>query len=204
MPEENQDQTPPIEIDYENIDVADIMRQIRERIASRPPAPEPPAIGGTATGEMPPPHAAPPPGPPGWKGRLKHILLKIMKPVSPLIKLAVLPVHHELRETILNLYQTNQRLDFLERKLDEQFSRLYQRLSDIDQATNRRVDLAFEDLNRAKEYLRLLHNLSHNLVVELTKLKIEEEDLKLKTRVMEKDFEFLGKREKALEKKVLE
>ncbi|MFQ6039153.1 MAG: hypothetical protein ACE5LV_11120, partial [Candidatus Aminicenantales bacterium] len=131
-------------------------------------------------------------------------LLKIMKPVSPLIKLAVLPVHHELRETILNLYQTNQRLDFLERKLDEQFSRLYQRLSDIDQATNRRVDLAFEDLNRAKEYLRLLHNLSHNLVVELTKLKIEEEDLKLKTRVMEKDFEFLGKREKALEKKVLE
>jgi hypothetical protein len=34
----------------------------------------------------------------------------------------------------------------------------------------------------------------------MSKLKIEVETLKTKTRVMEKDFEFLGKREKALEK----
>ncbi len=53
-----------------------------------------------------------------------------------------------------------------------------------------------------REYTQLIHNLSHNIVVELTKLKIEQENLKLKTRIMEKDFEFLGKREKTLESKV--
>jgi hypothetical protein len=39
-------------------------------------------------------------------------------------------------------------------------------------------------------------------VVELTKLKIEEETLKVKTRIMEKDFEFLEKKENAIEKEV--
>jgi hypothetical protein len=38
--------------------------------------------------------------------------------------------------------------------------------------------------------------------VELTKLKVEEESLKLKSRILEKDFEFLGKRERALEDQV--
>jgi predicted nucleic acid-binding Zn-ribbon protein len=40
------------------------------------------------------------------------------------------------------------------------------------------------------------------MVVELSKLKIEEEMLKSKARILEKDFEFLGKREKALEKEI--
>jgi hypothetical protein len=37
----------------------------------------------------------------------------------------------------------------------------------------------------------------------MSKLKIEEETLKTKTRIMEKDFDSLGKRERALEKEVL-
>ena len=52
------------------------------------------------------------------------------------------------------------------------------------------------------EYTKLLHTLSHNIVVELSKLKIEEDRLKIETRIIEKDFEFLSKREKALEKEV--
>jgi NADH/NAD ratio-sensing transcriptional regulator Rex len=68
---------------------------------------------------------------------------------------------------------------------------------------NKRLDLAFDDIGRIKEYTKLLHSLSHNVVVEMTKLKIEEENLKIKARILEKDFEFLGKREKALEDQVL-
>jgi hypothetical protein len=52
------------------------------------------------------------------------------------------------------------------------------------------------------EYTKLLHSLSHNVVVEMSKLKIEEEGLKLKTRIMEKDFENLRSKEQALEHKV--
>ncbi len=56
----------------------------------------------------------------------------------------------------------------------------------------------------ARENTKLLHNLAHNLVVELTKLKIEQETVKSKARIMEKDFGTLEKREKSIEKKVLE
>ncbi|MBE0461177.1 MAG: hypothetical protein IBX60_06045, partial [Candidatus Aminicenantes bacterium] len=73
-------------------------------------------------------------------------------------------------------------------------------LRNLNEALNQRIDLAFSELEKAKEYTKLLHNLSHNIVVELTKLKIEQEDLKLKVRIMEKDFEFLDKKEKQLEK----
>ena len=38
----------------------------------------------------------------------------------------------------------------------------------------------------------------------MTKLKIEEEHLKLKTRIMEKDFEFVSRKEKALEEKIFQ
>jgi hypothetical protein len=118
-------------------------------------------------------------------------MLKIFKPISPLIKFLVLPVHQELKDTIQNLHATNQRIDFLERRVEGDFSKVHHELQAI-----------LEDLNRVREYTQLLHNLSHNVVVELTKLKIEQENLKLKTRIMEKDFEFLGKREKALEGEV--
>jgi hypothetical protein len=37
----------------------------------------------------------------------------------------------------------------------------------------------------------------------MTKLKIEEENLKIKARILEKDFEFLGQRERALEDQIL-
>jgi hypothetical protein len=185
-----------IVIDYENIDVAEIMDQIRKKIATQPEKPEPeefiPLEHSTSTGTSKPP----PEEPSGRKLKMKNFALKLMRPFSPFIKFLVLPVHQELRETIQNLYRTNQRLDFLERKTGEDFSRIHEEF----QTVNRRL----KELNRVREYVKLLHSLSHNIVVEMTKLKIEEENLKINTRVLEKDFEFIQRREKALEKKVFE
>lgn len=187
-----------IEIDYENIDVEDIMGQLKAKIARQPSSPEPESsfYPGDFSPEGPLPPR--PEGPQGKRTKLKNILLKLFKPISPIIKFLVLPVHQELKDTIQNLHATNQRIDFLERKVDGDFDQIRHRLDEVNQATISRL----EELNRVREYTKLLHNLSHNIVVELTKLKIEQENLKLNTRIMEKDFDFLGKREKALESKV--
>ena len=49
------------------------------------------------------------------------------------------------------------------------------------------------------EYIRLLHNLGHNLVAELTKLRIEFDTLKSRFEILEKDLDYLRARERALE-----
>jgi len=159
-----------ISIDYDNIDVEDIMRQIKRKIASQPKryldveTLDRESRNFPALGTIPLQNAS------GLKAGIKRILLKIMMPLSPVIKSLVLPVHQEVMETNFNL--------------------------------NRRLDVLNNDLTRTMEYSKLFHNLSHNIVVELSKLKIEEEDLKLKARILEKDFELLKLREKALEEKV--
>ena len=188
----------PIEIDYDHVDVASIMDQIKGKIASR----ERPLSGDASplgpAGPLPP--AEPVRESSGIKAGLKKILLKLMRPFAPLIKLLVFPIHQELRRTIVTLDQTNRRLDSL-------FAIVQKELPELGEALNRRLDSELpplrEDIVRLKEYTKLLHNLSHGLVVEMTKLKIEEETLKNKVRIMEKDFEFLGKRERALEEEAL-
>ena len=55
---------------------------------------------------------------------------------------------------------------------------------------------------QSSEYIRLLHNAMHNLIVEASKLKTEEELLKTKIRILEDKIEFLENRERALEKKL--
>ena len=188
----------PIEIDYDRIDVASIMGQIKGRIASR----ERPASGDASPSgpAWPLPQPEPEAEPSGVRAGSKKILLKLMRPFSPLIKLLVFPVHQELRRTIVTLDQTNRRLDSL-------FAAVQKELPELRDAVNRRLDAALpplqEDVIRLKEYTKLLHNLSHGLVVEMTKLKIEEETLTNRVRIMEKDFEFLGKRERALEEEAL-
>jgi hypothetical protein len=130
-----------------------------------------------------------------------------MKPFSPLIRLLVLPVSHELAETVKTLDLTNKKLDYLSEKLHHDLFQLNESLNSrievVDKTVNKRLDLAFDDIGRIKEYTKLLHSLSNNVVVEMTKLKIEEENLKIKARILEKNFEFLGRREKALEDQVL-
>ena len=173
-----------------------------------------------------------------------------MRPFSPLLKLLILPVYSELRETVISLDQTNRRLDYLHlrmeqdlvklgetmnatlserinettkklqivigesadiinktiaktnRRIDRGIDNVNDRIALVSRDAQKRLNLAFDDLNRTMEFTQLLHSLSHNLVVEMTKMKIEEETLKVKTRIMEKDFEFLGRREKALEERV--
>ena len=196
-----------IKIDYDNIDVADIMAQIKAKVAAMPKKPPekilPPQDFSSPL--IPPPDI--PPETEGGRSKLKGLLLKIMKPFTPLIKLLILPVHHELTETIRKLDITNRKLDYWTEKLDRDLYRVNEtvnaRIEEVDKTINKRLDLAYDEIGRIKEYTKLLHSLSHNLVVELTKLKVEEEALKVKSRILEKDFEFLGQRERALEDQVL-
>ncbi|MCU0276218.1 MAG: hypothetical protein MUF02_05085 [Acidobacteria bacterium] len=53
---------------------------------------------------------------------------------------------------------------------------------------------------QSSEYIRLLHNAMHNLIVEASKLKTEEEILKTRMRILEDKIEFLENRQRALEK----
>jgi hypothetical protein len=161
-----------IEIDYDHIDVALIMDGIKKKVAAE-------------AGDAPRTSRDDPPSLPGpdleaGQGRARRILLKVMSPFKPLIKLLILPVAEEHRRTVLILDHANRRIDRLEHDRH----------------------LIVDRLNRLQDYTKLLHHLCHNLVVEMSKLKIEEETLKTKTRIMEKDFDYLGKREKALEKEV--
>lgn len=55
---------------------------------------------------------------------------------------------------------------------------------------------------QSREYIKLLHNAFNNMIVEASKLKIEEELLKTKIKVLEDKLEFLENRERAIEKKV--
>ncbi len=179
---------PDIEIDYDNLDVARIMDEIKARVAGESDS-ESSAAGAVAA-------AAPAPVPgfdlesgdgrPPAPGRARGLALKLMSPFRPLIKLLILPVYDEFQQTVRILHNTNIRLD-----------RLYE-------ATDRDRHNAVVRLDRLREYTKLLHSLSHNLVVELTKLKIENDTLKARLEIMEKDFDFLGKRERALEREVLE
>lgn len=191
-----------IRIDYDHLDVSDIMDQIKKKIDARPKD----KLAGPVSDEKLP--EEPLLHPPEFEkngssaSKTKRLLLKLMKPFSPIIKLLVLPVHQELRETIYTLDRTNKRLDLLSHFLNGALDEVKTNLSQFNSETNKRVDLAYEDLTRAKEYAKLLHNLSHNIVVEMTKLKIEEEHLKIRVRILEKDFEHLKSREKALESRV--
>ncbi len=184
-----------IRIDYDHLDVSDIMDQIKKKIDARPKD----KLAGPVSDEKPP--AESPLNPSEFEesglsaSKTKRLLLKLMKPFSPIIKLLVLPVYQELRETIYTLDRTNKRLDSLSHFLNGALDEVKTNLSQFNSET-------FEDLTRAKEYAKLLHNLSHNIVVEMTKLKIEEEHLKIRVRILEKDFEHLKSREKALESRV--
>lgn len=163
-------------IDYEDIDVARIMEDLKKSVAATPP--------GAPRDETRPPAGSSIPSSPGGGGkgpgeetggrqRIRSLALKVMSPLAPLIKLMILPVYEEQRQIFLAIHTTNQRLDEKERELEKH-----------------------------REYTKLLHNICHNLVVELTKLKIEHEMLRTKTEILESGFEFMGKRERAVEKEV--
>lgn len=55
---------------------------------------------------------------------------------------------------------------------------------------------------QSKEYIKLLHNTINNTIVEITKLKIEEEMIKTRLRIVEDKIEFVENRERMIEKKI--
>jgi hypothetical protein len=219
-------QAASVEIDYDRVNVAEIMARIQKAAAETPAglsaANEP---GEAAPSSFSPASASPrtaPPAPPqtdwnsepqGAKQRIKKILRKLMRPLFPVIRLLALPIHEELRATIKSLHETNIRLDNLylllqrqaeefDRKLDldgERMDRGELRLDRLEGILGERL----KDLDQSMEYIRLLHNLDHNLVIELTKLKVEADTLKSKVRILEKDQELTQRRERALEEQAL-
>ncbi len=185
-----------IDVDYENLDVSVLMDRI-QKAAAAAPAPEQGAAAAPPGGPPPAPLAAPPEPPParpapeagpvpsGTKSRLQGKMVRLLTPFFPLMRLLGLPLHQELRETQQSLHATNVRIDGIVRELG----------GNLDQARR--------DLTKSQEYIKLLHNLSHNLILTATSQKIELDMLKSKVRVLEKELEFAQKRERALEEQVL-
>lgn len=210
-------------INYDHIDVDDIMQQIKaradsgsspENVASLSEEPGEPSSS-LQEREVYPGLDEEEPGPPP-PGRFKSILLKLMRPFTPLMKLMILPVHRQLVEAVYHIDRTNRRLDRFDQNVSRELlqisraiTQLEKRVDNFERFTHESVGKAFRDLEhlfaetgRIKEYTKLIHALEHNLVVELTKLKIEADTLKVQTRIIEKDFVLLKKRERVLENKV--
>jgi hypothetical protein len=173
-------------IDYDHIDVARIVEQIKAKVADEVRQ-EAEASGGEEPGaeiSYFPDLDLEDAGEPAARGRIRGLVLKLMTPFRPLIKLMILPVYEEYRQTVRILHKTNKRLDY------------FYRIKDRDHLAN------VERLDRLKSYTKILHSLAHNLVVEISKLKIEHEMLKTQVRILEKDLEFLSQRERSLEQEV--
>lgn len=174
-----------VAVDYDNLDVAELGARIQAAAAARtaPLPSEPPSVT-IERGPMasPPVPYAPPSGGdgtakpgPGLKTRLKGKAVRLLSPLFPLMRALALPLHEDVAAVVRSLDASNQRVDGYMRTLD-----------------------------RSVEYIKLLHLLNHNLIVEMTKLRLEHESLKSRMRLMERDLEFLTKRERTVEERVFE
>lgn len=208
----------PISVDYEHLDVAGLMDQVKAAaartqvsdaragaaFASAPCAPSSGQVRPVQSGA-----ASAPEPPSGFKGKVKSVALKIMRPFFPLIRFLGLPLHQDIRATQKSLSETDKRLDALDGLIRLQEIAFEDKLVQAGLRTDKtelRLDLLEEnlgerikDLDQSLEYIRLLHNLGHNLVVELTKLRIEFDTLKSRFEILEKDLDYLRARERALE-----
>lgn len=202
-----------IEIDYDKLDVAAIMDQVKRAAAlapveqAEPQGEEPPAVSAEPPAPAP---AVPPPSKPGLKEILKLKLSRAIRPFAPAIRILGLPLHEEIQATWTEINGVSRRLDELserqDRRVEEMQERINRRFDDLWAEFDRfrdRIDVRLVDLDQSMEYVKLLHTLDHNLVVELTKLRIEFEGLKSKARILEKDLDAQLQREKALEKRLL-
>jgi hypothetical protein len=117
-------------------------------------------------------------------GFKKKILGKIRKIFFPLIRFMSRPIYNELKNIIVDLHNANKKFAFNNK-------RKFDTLSSLITITN-----------QSKEYIKLLHNTINNIIVENTKMRIEDELLKTRIKVLEDKLEFLENRERALEKKV--
>lgn len=199
-----------IEIDYDHFDVASIMTQVKRAAARRPvepleAKPEPPAAPPAAPEPPAPAPSVPPPSKPGLKEIVKLKLSRAIRPFAPVIRLLGLPLHEEILASWAEIGRISRRQDELSDRLDRALEKIDRRFSDSAADLDRLrdwLDVRLVDLDRSMEYIKLLHNLDHNLVVELTKLRIEFETLKSRARILEKDLEAQTRRERVLEKRL--
>jgi hypothetical protein len=119
----------------------------------------------------------------GLRGLVKKVLLLTRKIFFPLIRFMTRPIYNELKQFTGDRYNDNARDIF----------KMTQQLEDYKQ-------LIFQ----SKEYIKLMHNSMNNQIVEFSKLKIDEELLKTRIKVLEDKIEFLENRERAIEKKLFE
>jgi hypothetical protein len=110
-------------------------------------------------------------------GLVKKILGKTRGLFMPLLRFMLRPFVNDLKNLTVELHNLNK----------EDIHNLKQT-----------IPITFQ----GKEYIKLLHNVINNMIVESSKLKIEEELLKTKLKVLEDKIEFLENRERAIEKKL--
>ena len=141
-------------IDYDRIDVADIMAQVKMKVAERPAEPEARRRGRP----FPRPRLRPGPGRPaaspparGWKGRAKKAVRFLVRPYLPVL----IPLDERFKfRTTLEVYL---RIDEAVTDLMKTRDKLQEGLSD--------TRMIWHKLGTTRETVKLLHNLRHNLVV---------------------------------------
>lgn len=113
------------------------------------------------------------------QGLVKKILQKIRRLLMPLLRFMIRPFVNDLKNLTVELHNANK-----------------QDIHNLKQT----IPITFQ----SKEYIKLLHNSINNMIVEASKLKIEEEMLKTRIKVLEDKIEFLENRERAIEKKLFD
>lgn len=110
-------------------------------------------------------------------GPVKALMGKIRKLLNPLTRFFLRPQYNEIRNLLAELHNQNG-----------------QRIHSLQQDS--------PIVHQSKEYIKLLHNALNNMIVEFSKLKIEEELLKTQIKAMEDRLAFLEKRERSIEQTV--
>jgi len=148
-------------------------------------------------------------------GLAKGMLKKIRSLLFPMIRFMSRPLYTELKTGIRDNQKMSQELaanlldmkngfgeylddfknDFLDFQAD--FQDFKSDILDLHMDMQKKVAIVLQ----SREYICLLHNALHNIIVEASKLKTEEEMLKTKMRILEDKIEFLENRQRALEKK---
>jgi hypothetical protein len=146
------------------------------------------------------------------RGGAGRFLMLIRKFTRPLLKLFVnvdayvyeqSQVNQALREMMVALHDRLQQQLISLRDRDDQMLQRIDSLSDRAEATRAAVEALVETkVNRTVHYVRLLHEIQTNLVAELTKLAIENQNLKSRLAEISDRLEVQGKREAILEEQV--
>lgn len=110
-------------------------------------------------------------------GAVKKLLGIVRKVLMPLLRFMVRPFLNDMKNLTVELHNINK-----------------QDVHNLKQT----VPVTYQ----SKEYIKLLHNAVNNMIVENSKLKIEEELMKTKLKVLEDKIEFIENRERAIENKL--